>query len=287
MSFCSAFNRFNSPCLKHVSGGEDVCSYHVNFYKPEIWFKRFPFSEDGERTFYFSSNSKLQAIYKKGILEGRVPINKEHFTDMEQHDQHGTLVDYYLFCCQRPDVDPLWSNKMFQKAITEVLNCHKQGVFSNTAADKNLLYRFLDPIFNNPSRTFSYMVCNTLYVSMMLESTKNNGRSSAGVNLDNAEVSLIQYIKSHPKFTDFLWEHTDKEEKVLALANNKKVEVGSCHEKIKAFLESLAGERVSLREAKALAMAPLREEIVAAVWHPSMFMDFQDYKELKSRWNIV
>jgi hypothetical protein len=34
-------------------------------------------------------------------------------------------------------------------------------------------------------------------------------------------------------------------------------------------------------------MAPLREEMVAAVWHPSMFMDFQDYKELKSRWNIV
>lgn len=287
MSFCSAFNRFNSPCLKHVPDGEDVCRYHVNFYKPEIWFKRFPFSKDGERTFYFSSNSKLQAIYKKGILEGRVPINKDHFTDMEQLDQHGSHVDYYLFCCQRADVDPLWSNKMFQKAITEVLNCHKQNVFWTCLANKQQLYRFLDPIFNNPSRAFSYMVCNTLYVSMMLESTKNNGRSSAGANLDNTEVSLIQYIKSHPKFTDFLWEHTDKEEKILALTNNKKAEVGSCHEKIKAFLESLAGERLSLREAKTTAMAPLREEIVAAVYEPAMFMDFQEYRELKIRWNMV
>ena len=121
---------------------------------------------------------------------------------------------------------------------------------------------------------------------MILESTKNNGRSSAGANLDNADVSLIQYIKSHPKFTDFLWEHTDKEEKVLALANNKKAEIGSCHEKIKAFLESLAGERVSLREAKTTAMAPLREEIVAAVYEPAMFMDFQDYKELRQRWDF-
>jgi hypothetical protein len=124
---------------------------------------------------------------------------------------------------------------------------------------------------------------------MILESTRNNGRSSAGANLNNAEVSLIQYIKAHPKFTDFLWEHSDKEEKVLALANNKKAEVGSCHEKIKAFLESLAGERVSLRAAKAAAIAPLREEIVAAVYElakPGMFMDFQEYKELRQRWNF-
>ena len=208
---------------------------------------------------------------------------------MEQLDQHGSLVDYYLFCCQRADVDPLWSNKMFQKAITEVLNCHKQNVFWTCLANKDQLYRFLDPIFNNKVRPFSYMVCNTLYVSMILESTRNNGRSSAGANLNNAEVSLIQYIKAHPKFTDFLWEHSDKEEKVLALANNKKAEVGSCHEKIKAFLESLAGERVSLRAAKAAAIAPLREEIVAAVYElakPGMFMDFQEYKELRQRWNF-
>jgi hypothetical protein len=289
MPFCSAFNRFNSPCLKQVPDGQDVCCYHVNFYKPEVWFKRFPFSEDGERTFYFSSTTKLHSIYKKGILEGRIPINKEHFTDMEQLDQHGSLVDYYLFCCQRADVDPLWSNKMFQKAITEVLNCHKQNVFWTCLANKDQLYRFLDPIFNNKVRPFSYMVCNTLYVSMILESTRNNGRSSAGANLNNAEVSLIQYIKAHPKFTDFLWEHSDKEEKVLALANNKKAEVGSCHEKIKAFLESLAGERISLRAAKAAAIAPLREEIVAAVYElakPGMFMDFQEYKELRQRWNF-
>jgi len=285
MPFCSAFNRFNAPCLNQISDGQDVCHHHVNFYRPDIWFQRFPFSADGERTFHFSSDSKLQAIYKKAILEGRVPINMDHITEIAQRGENH-LVDYYLLCCQRADVDPLWSTKMFQKAISEILNCHKNSIFSNITADKNLLYRFLDPIFNNPTRPFSYMVCNTLYVSMMLESTKNNGRSSAGANLDNAEVSLLQYIKAHPKFTDFLWEHSDKEEKVLSLANNKKVEVGSCHEKIKAFLESLPGERLALRQAKTVEMAALREEIVAAVWHPSMFMDFQEYQDLRSRWNF-
>ena len=286
MPFCSAFNRFNSPCLNHVSGGNDVCHRHVNFYKPDVWFARFPFSPEGQRAFYFSSGAKLQAIYKKGIIEGRVPIDRTHFTDIEQHDKNGNLVDYYLLCCLNEDVDPLWNTKMFQKAIIEIMNCHKQGVFSNILANKNLLYRFLDPIFNSSFRSFSYMVYNTLYTAIMMESIKNTGNNSAGVNLDNVEVSLLQYIKSHPKFTDFIWEHSDKEEKVLALANNKKAEADSCHEKIKIFLESLAGEREQLRVSKTAVMAPLRQEIIAAVWHPSMFMDFKEYQELKSRWII-
>jgi len=191
-------------------------------------------------------------------------------------------VDYYLFCCGHPDVDPLWSTVLFKRAIHLILCLHKTVVYSTILDDKKLLTRFLDPIFNSPYRSFSTMLFTTFQKILIFDPVR---RGDAGLYLDREEISLIQYIKAHPKFKDFLLEHSDKEDKMLGLLKNSRpVEANSCHEKVKKFFESLPAERQKLLEQMAARIAPLRTEIVEAVWHPSMFMDFREYQDLKNRW---
>ena len=284
MSLCQAFNKFHAPCFSHPLEGKDVCFQHQNFYNPDIWFRRFPLSPIGVRLFYFSSSSKIRHIYKKAILEGRVPITKQHFVDLEESSMGETdaYVDYYLFCCGHPDVDPLWSTVLFKRAIHLILCLHKTVVYSTILDDKKLLTRFLDPIFNSPYRSFSTMLFTTFQKILIFDPVR---RGDAGLYLDREEISLIQYIKAHPKFKDFLLEHSDKEDKMLGLLKNSRpVEANSCHEKVKKFFESLPAERQKLLEQMAARIAPLRTEIVEAVWHPSMFMDFREYQDLKNRW---
>lgn len=285
MSLCQAFNKFHSPCFNHPLEGKDVCYQHQNFYDQDIWCKRFPLSPIGIRLFYFSSSSKIKQIYNKAIMEGRVRITMQHFLDLEEASMGETdaYVDYYLFCCGHPDVDPLWSGTLFKRAIHTILGLHKTGVYETILNDKKLLTRLLDPIFNSPYRSFSSMLFFTFQSVLIID---NKRRSDVALNLDRDEISLIQYIKAHPKFKDFLLEHSDKEDKMLGFLEHKGwIKEGSCHEKIKKFFEGLSAERALLLERMEVAMAPLRTEIVEAVWHPSMFMDFREYQDLESRWS--
>lgn len=270
---CSAFTDTLHPC-PHDTGSQDrdLCDIHTTFYDPDTWFDRYVFSPYREQ-YYFSSSVKLQAIYTKAILEGRVKITRDHFRDLETCDSPESLVDYYLLCCRQPHVDPTWSSKLFGEAIKTILTLHISELLDIIRLNPNLLYRFLDPLFGTRVRSFDFMVSYALLACM--KHTTNNSYA----NLDRS-ISLIQYIKSHPEFIDrVLLGHSCH---IQSLSDM--VDGNDTANPIARFLGSLPQLRKAYMEQCQEKTKHLRECLSYAVWKPEMFLDHVGYGELVSRW---
>ena len=270
---CSAFTDDLNPCLIPCLDG-DICLEHTDFYNPDVWFERFIFSVDRLR-YVFSSPAKIQLIYKKAILDGRVKITRGHFRDLDTSQNPVGLVDYYLLCCRQPGVDPLWSNLLFKQSIKTILDMHSPRVHDVIIHNRHLLDRFLDPLFNNNRWPFDYMMAQVLFNLLNL--------NHPGQHLiDHPTVSLFQYIKSHPKYQgELLWKYSVHEEHLLTLLN------GYAHEKVKAFLSGIPGQRIAHREKCSKTNQAMREEIRQAVWNPEWYLDHEDYKALVVRWGLT
>lgn len=287
MPFCNAFNRQHNPCLNPAS--RDVCDAHEFYYSN--WFQEFPLSDCPTREFFFTSSSKIKAIYSKAILDSRVKITQKHFKDLESSGKSlHTLVDYYALCCMQPGVDPLWSTKLFTQLVKNIMALHSPQVYTSLTTDRSILYRFLDPIFNSQMRTFGYMLCHTLYTCVSLETALANSKHSSAANINHPYISLIQYLIEHPKFkNEFLWQHVDAEEKLLSILSSTIPTKNSIHEKIKTFVESFPSRRLEAREKKRVSFEIQKNEIEAIGWHPDRVLDWRlsldDRQEIRDRWN--
>jgi len=288
MPFCNAFDRFNSPCLSEVPHGCDVCEQHTYFYGPQ-WLERFPFApEPNARMFFFSSPSKIKAIYVKAIVEGRVKITRDDIKRLEDYGPSESCIDYYTICCMQDGVDPLSSPKLFTQVVKQIVNFHRPMVYDAIRADPQLLTRFLNPLLDTSYRSFGNMVCHILYCAYRLKTSNDLVQ-----NID-ATVSLIQEIKNHPKFSsEFLWEHSDTEEKLINMLLYSNAEPGSIQEKIKKFFMEMKGLRQEAQIKQRKLFSDKREEIVALAWSPERFRQWcLDTEEVTrfleySKWPIV
>ena len=265
MPYCNAFDRFNSPCLAEVPEGCDVCTQHTYFYGPQ-WFDRFPFApEPNSRMFFFSAPSKIKAIYEKAIIDRRIIVTRAHIKDLEDNVPLHVGVDYYLLCCMQDDMDPLSSPKFFTQAVKEILRCHEGMLYDTIRADPGILRRFLNPLLNSKYRSFSNMVCHILYSAYRIKNT----RASQGID---GTVSLLQEIKQHPKFnSEFVWEHSISEERLVNMLLYNDVDPASVQGKIKKFFTDMRGLRSAAHEQQRISFQPKKEEILALAWSPERF----------------
>ena len=275
MSHCNAFTYDLNPCLTTCQG--DVCDEHTNFYNPDIWFERFIFSVD-RLHYVFSSAAKIQLIYKKAVLDGRIQITRDHFRDLDTSQNPASLVDYYLLCCKQPGVDPLWSIMLFMLSIKTILDMHRPGVHDVVLMNRHLLDRFLDPLFN--TKPFDMIMAQTFFHVLA------NDRHRGIQNIDHPTVSLFQYIKSHPKYTELLWKHSYHEENLVTLIHNSRNK-GLSYEKVRVFLADIPAQRLAHYAKCREQNQALREEIAYAVWNPAWYLDHEEYKDLMVRWSIV
>lgn len=272
MSHCNAFTDDLNPCLAACQG--DVCDEHMNFYDPDIWFERFIFSVDRLR-YVFSSPAKIQLIYKKAILDGRIQITRDHFRDLDTSQSPASLVDYYLLCCKQPGVDPLWSIMLFMLSIKTILDMHHPSVHDVILTNRHLLDRFLDPLFN--TKSFDMIMAQVFFHVLA------NDRHRGIQTIDHPTVSLFQYIKSHPKYTELLWKHSYHEENLVTLIRNSKNK-GPSHDKVGLFLADIPAQRLAHYAKCRKQNQILREEIIYAVWNPEWYLDHEEYKGLMVRW---
>ena len=286
MPYCNAFDRFNSPCVSEIPEGADVCDQHTHFYGP-TWFERFPFArEPNPRLFFFSAPSKIKAIYTRAILENRVKVTREHIKRLEEEFPNSNEgVDYYLLCCMQPGVDPISSTRFFTQAIKNILDCHSPMLYHAVQADPYLLTRFLNPLLNTSYRSFSSMVCHILYSAYRLTSSDDMAK-----NIDKA-LSLLGVIKSHPKFTsEFLWEHSESEDKLMNMLLSSRPELGSIQGKIKEFFIDMKSLRKEAHEKQRVSFTEKKEEIMGAAWSPERFarwcLDTEEVKRVLQYSNI-
>lgn len=273
---CSAFTDTLDPCTHVCLNSRDVCAEHIDFYDPETWFEKYVFSGD-RYTYYFSSCSKLQLIYTKGVLEGRVKITRDHFKDLETNEHPEGLVDYYLLCCsaEKGRIDPLWSKKLFTATVKTILSMHMPDICPIVELNPHLLYRFLDPLFATKTHSFDFMVSYVLFECISISRAATN---KGYANLDVA-ISLLQYIKCCPEFNNrILLGHSQHIDHLSQIIDLKGLDP------IVMFLATLPEQRQRYRDTRQEKNKTMREELSYAVWKPEMFLSLEEYKEFKARW---
>lgn len=259
MAFCKAFDSRQNPCLNPG----DLCQDHLDFY--DTWFQRYPLADND---YFFSSSEKVKKVYTTAILENRVKITREHFEDLVNTGKPiESLVDYYLLCCLQKDVDPLWNMALFNQTCKEIVLCHTKPVYSLVQKDKHFLYRFLDPLFNS-SRSFDTIL---YYILWNITSWEHIWKSSHDVPiyLDNPEVSLIQYIKAHPRFSsEFIWKDSIQHENMMNLISKKITGMGSTSKLVMKFLETVPDLRAEEKLKRKKVFQERANEIISVAWAP-------------------
>ena len=275
--YCNAFTDDLNPCLTACPLGSDVCILHKDFYVREVWFNKFIFSVD-RILYYFSSSAKIQLLYKKSILDGRVHVTREHFEDLISGAiEPSNLVDYYCLCCKQPGVDPFWNITLFKATVKTILDLHKPGVHDMIVSNRHTMWRFLDPLFTNVR--FDAMAFTLLYYAVMLQ------HDTHAMHFDNKSASMLQYLKDHPKFKTMLTQHCGAEENLICILKNSNLVSSSVRKKVQEFLSSLLIYRQRFRLYRELTCRNMKKELIEIVHQrPELFLDLDAYKRLVSTW---
>jgi hypothetical protein len=289
---CNAFDTNQDPCFRSVPTERGVCEDHYDYYESNRWFCEYPLNIQTDDLDYFASSSdKLKKVYKKAILGGFITITQSHFNDLINSGRPiESLVDYYLLCCMQPGIDPLWSVRLFKQVAREIIMCHHPSVYQLVQKDSNFLYKFLDPLFNNTTRSFDSMLFNLL-INIALVNTSWSRNTCADCIL-NPKVSLIQYIQDHPLYTmEFAWKYSEYDLIVTSLLNRKNPKEGSIANHILKFILSIPEKRRSIRESHKAAFKEKANEIIEHAWAPERVLnwclDVEEQGQLKNRWLII
>jgi len=239
---CNAFTDTHQPCLTPVDTDRGICSEHTDYYDEDVWLNRFPFNPDLDYAYYFCTRKNLKQIYHKAILEKYIVIKETHFKDLLRFgDPIETLQDYYLLCCMQPGVDPLWSIRIFKRVVQTIVDIM---VFSNDLVkeNKSILYRHLDPLFNNDVRSFDSIVYRVLYYITQV-SLSASSKSVFIDSIDAPSDSLIQYIKDHPKFKkEFIWKESKYKAAMLKMLSQNEYTKDSIQGKVIEMVTNLSEE---------------------------------------------
>lgn len=287
---CNAFTDTHEPCLTPVHTERGVCSEHTDYYDEDRWLNRFPFNPDLDYAYYFCTRKKLKHIYHKAILEKYIVIKENHFKDLLRFgDPIETLQDYYLLCCMQPGVDPLWSIKIFKRVVQTMVDTL---TFSHDLVkeNKDLLYRHLDPLFNNDVRSFDSIVYRVLYYMTQV----NISATLKMMMIDPIDTplnSLIQYIKDHPKFkSEFVWKESKYKEAMLKMLSQQDYTTETIQAKVIDIVQDLSEEAIKIRESRKKDFLPMADEIVSLSWAPERFVDWclsvDEQDEIRTRWSI-
>ena len=291
MTLCKAFDDSYNPCLNYTDHSHIVCKDHQGFYQASNWFHRYPLNPSGEDDYFSFSSDKLKKVYKTAILEGHIKITQEHFRDLVVSGKPlESLIDYYLLCCLQPGVDPLWSINLFHQTCKEIVFCHTEAVYPLVQQDKNFLYRFLDPLFNNKERTFDLIF---YYILWNITSCEHIWKVpfDVPIHLDNPTVSLIQYIKAHPKFSnEFLWKDSIHYENMMNLISTKQSGMRLTSRTIMKFLQSIPDLRNEQKFKQKMAFQEKAGEIVAVAWAPKRVrkwcLSLEEGTAMDNRWPL-
>jgi hypothetical protein len=258
-AFCKAVTlRDYTPCKNAAIQDKETCSCHKKFYDRQTWINTFIKGENrhGDTVLlgYTSTESTMHRLEKhvRDVLtSGKVKVTKDDVASIPCSE---TYVDIFLILCELPYVNPEWNKSLLLRTIGYYYNVAR---ILSPQPPLPLQRVRLDPLKNNKHMGFA----RTLKYMLKLRDKRQNTAALAH-NPDSTPYEQI----FQAYFTDYdqaySWYSNDT---LASMILPQKVSPRFFEENIIPLLKQNARQ---LRLAKKAAMDPIKEEIVAAVYHP-------------------
>jgi hypothetical protein len=257
MAHCQAITLSEfQPCKNLARHGHETCSSHKKFYQQDYWIKNFIKGNNRDRTTvligYTSEDSsmyRLESHVRKILTSGKMKVTKEDVASLPCSENY---VDTFLILCQLPYVNPEWNKALLLRTIGYFYNLTRM-LHPSLALQR----MWLDPLRNNEHMGFARTLKHMLKM-------KNKRQNTAALAHNPDSTPYVEVFQIY--FTDYDQAYCWYSDEALAsLILPQKVSPTFFETTIIPLLKQNARQ---LRLAKKTAIDPIKEEIVAAVYHP-------------------
>ncbi len=256
-TLCKAVTFRDYTACKNMSmKDKETCSCHKKFYERETWLKNFIKGQNrhGDTVLlgYTSKDSSMYRLEKHVrdvLISGKVKVTEDDVASLPCSDKY---VDTFLILCQLPYVNPEWNKGLLLRSI---------GYFYNLARMLHpsiaLQRMWLDPLRNNEHMGFAHLL------KYMLKLKDKRQKTAAFAHYPDS-TPYEEIFQAY--FTDYDQTYCWYSDEVLASKFlPQKVSPTFFETTIIPLLKQDARQ---LRLTKKTTMDPMKEEIVAAVYHP-------------------
>lgn len=258
-SFCAAIRQDGYPCQNHARINHDTCFCHKNFYDKSNWIARFLSAEAEDYPLLgYPETLKIGRITKHvetTLSSGRIRLTKE---DIKQIPALDKLTDAYLILCRQPSVKPKWNKQLFL-AIGHYFRLFQMG---NLEDEQRFLEAYelrMAPLVENPNLSLVDLLKCMTQVKQKFETTERLIRG----NLHRLpfEQIFVRTLRMASQKDSLCWYSSPYLLKVACFQGQEEF----FSEEI---LRILRENRQQICRAKKDAIDPLKEELVANVFHP-------------------
>lgn len=261
MALCQAITKNHyQPCANKARHGHETCSSHKKFYQKDVWVKRFLCGRGDDDVLLGypkdSATGRLEQHVRKVLASGRFTITYE---DVKAIPSTAGFSDVFLILCEQPAVNPTWNCRLLISTIAYYYFVYRNLGEAGFLSNPYLLHsKHIAPILRNPHMTFGQTLKFMLKAKQMCDTTQTLLHLPPRAYETAFENLFLDYKD------DYVW-YSD-EFLTKALCPSKEA---TLHNFFKAqILPKLNQRGPQIRRAKRVAMDPLKEGIVAAVYHP-------------------
>lgn len=199
---------------------------------------------------------RLEKHVRQTLASGRFCITEQDVKNIPALDRSS---DVFLLLCQLPQIDPKWNKKLLLSSLNYYFNLHRYLSESGHLHNPYLLHqKRILPILNNPNMSFG----QTLKFMLKLKQQKEYTQHLAHLPLGRYQAIFDTL------FLDYKGEYTWYSDEFLTSALVPE-ESAQLHEYFKAqVLPQLKRRAKQIRQAKRVTLDPIKEELVAKVYHP-------------------
>lgn len=251
MAPCQAINKKTYyPCGNLARQGHDTCACHKNFYQKRVWLQ---FSKVllgyGENL----GMGRLEKHVRGVIASGRFTFTEEDIASIPATNEN---TDLFLILCEDPSVDPNWNKRLALQAVSFYFEMQS---FIEGSGSYRIYQQRLYPLLKNPHMGFARTLRFMLFVKFKRDTTR------ALMHLEPRPAAP----SFDPLFLDYKGEYALYSEEHLCA----ELVHPSASKNLDAYFKNdimprLKQRKAEIKSAKKASMDPLKEELVAKVFHP-------------------
>ena len=254
MASCCAFDYYSyKPCEAAQWRDRDTCFKHRGFYSKRCWTERYLrphrihniLGADYQPT---TEMGRQRIAIEHSITSGKIVLTRE---DFEAIPDHRDMTAIYTILCQFPQFDPMWRPDLFQRIARIFLMLRREYMRDVTPSLAEYFKNFL----KNPNFKLDQLLGQILFAR------ETTGQWSRLIGNEYMRIYIEIANLAHP--LEFYYD-TECLKKRILIHPTKETRAHF----VVSIIPILKQQVKDAKYKRKMSFAPIKERIVAAVYHP-------------------